>query len=106
VAQPPDNDLLLKLLEQQNEEFRKLNLRTARERDLRNLQQFQQMMASAPDASGQQVDVKAPDPAKIGYFYDVYGPSIFATPQQEQMFVRPFARGGTVEDLLRILRSK
>jgi len=73
---------------------------------LGNVQQLAQMMQSAPDAAGQRVDVKAPELAKINYLYDVYGDSIFATPQQEQLFRRPFAQGGTVNDLLRILRSK
>ena len=42
----------------------------------------------APDAGGQQVTVKTPDPAKIGYFYD--WSSIFATPSQAQMMPSPY----------------
>jgi hypothetical protein len=100
-------------LERQREQLRQIQAGQARAaqqarqmQQLRNVQQLNQMMRSAPDAAGQQVDVKAPELAKINYFYDVYGPSIFATPQQEQLFRRPFAQGGTVNDLLRILRSK
>lgn len=78
-----------------------------------NVNQLLQMLGSAQDIGGQQVTVKAPDPARIGYVYDIAGPSIFATPQQQQMFVTPyspFAQGGMVEDdvtaeLLRIIRS-
>ena len=75
-----------------------------------NVNTLMQMLAGAPDIAGQQVTVKAPDPARIGYVYDIGGSSIFATPQQEQMFISPYAQGGVVEDdvtteLLKILRS-
>ena len=75
-----------------------------------NVNTLMQMLGQAPDLGGQQVTVKAPDPTRIGYVYDIAGPSIFATPQQAQMFVSPYAQGGMVEDdvtaeLLRILRS-
>jgi len=42
------------------------------------------------------VDVKTPDPAKIGYLYDFE--SIFANPQQAAMFPSPYAKGGYVDD--------
>ena len=78
-----------------------------------NVNTLLQMLGQAPDVGGQQVTVKAPDPLQLGYVYDIAGPSIFATPQQQQMFVTPytpFAQGGAVEDdvtdaLLRILRG-
>lgn len=75
-----------------------------------NVNTLMQMLGQAPDLGGQQVTVKAPDPTRIGYVYDIAGPSIFATPQQAQMFVSPYAQGGMVEDdvtaeLLKILRS-
>lgn len=74
-----------------------------------NVNTLMQMLAGAPDIAGQQVTVKAPDPARIGYIYD--WSSIFANPQQQRMFVTPYAQGGVVEDddvtaeLLRIIRS-
>jgi hypothetical protein len=53
----------------------------------------------------QQVQVKAPDPTKIGYIYD--WSSIFANPQQQQLFASPFAQGGEVDtdELLSYLRG-
>jgi hypothetical protein len=90
----------------QQQQAQRLGQQMQRQQRVGNVQQLYQMMRGAPDAAGQQVDVKAPELAKINYFYDVYGPSIFATPQQEQLFRRPFAQGGTVNDLLKILRSK
>ena len=51
------------------------------------------------------VEVKTPDPASIDYVYDPFGESIFATPQQEALFVDPFtqrnaaAQGGIVSAL-------
>jgi hypothetical protein len=65
--------------------------------------------------------VDTPDPLELEYIYDFS--SIFATPEQESLFVRPFdtpaqgplfgqpfAKGGQVEDLtdkiLRILGEK
>ena len=47
-------------------------------------------LLSAPDALGQRVDVKPPDPAKIDYFYDF--DSIFATPKQASLFPSPYAK--------------
>ena len=58
--------------------------------------QFLQAALQAPDAMGQQVTVKQPDPLNLRYFYDFS--SIFATPQQEAMFPSPYAAGGQVED--------
>ena len=53
----------------------------------------------------QKVQVKAPDPTKIGYIYD--WSSIFANPQQQQMFASPFAEGGVVDtdELIAYLRG-
>jgi hypothetical protein len=68
------------------------------------------MLGQAEDTKGQQVTVKAADPAKIGYVYDFN--SIFANPSQEKMFVSPFAEGGMVggsddvnEELLKLLKG-
>ena len=47
-------------------------------------------LLSAPDALGQRVDVKPPDPAKIDYFYDF--DSIFATPKQASLFPSPYGK--------------
>jgi len=60
---------------------------------------MQQLLETSP------VEVKAPDPASIDYVYDPFGESIFATPQQEGLFVDPFtqrnaaAQGGIVSAL-------
>jgi hypothetical protein len=57
---------------------------------------------------GRQAPAPAPAPtplANIGYVYDIGGRSIFANPQQEKAFVTPYAEGGTVEDLLKILKG-
>ena len=68
-------------------------------------------LLEASDFTGQQVTVETPDPARIGYLYDFS--SIFATPQQEGMFVSPYGgqrgykKGGSVldinDELLRLL---
>jgi hypothetical protein len=55
------------------------------------------LLSQAPDAGGQRVDVKTPEAAKIGYAYD--WSSIFANPQQEKMFMTPYAKGGRVKTL-------
>ena len=78
---------------------------------LGNLNTMMQMLGQAGDAGGQQVTVKAADPAKIGYIYD--WSSIFANPSQQQLFVTPYAQGGAVrgemddvnDELLKILRG-
>jgi hypothetical protein len=82
-------------------------LRTQR---MGNLNTMMGMLGQAPDTKGQQVTVKAADPAKIGYVYD-FG-SMFANPQQEKMFASPYAKGGMVNDvdavndeLLKILKG-
>lgn len=70
------------------------------------------MLMQAPDIRGQTVTTKQVDPTKIGYVYD--WSSIFANPQQQQMFASPYggyARGGAVrskldetnEELLKLL---
>ena len=60
--------------------------------------------------AGVQETVKSVDPAQIKYLYDIGGESIFATPEQEKLFVSPYAQGGQVhnstEELLRLLESK
>jgi hypothetical protein len=58
--------------------------------------QFLQAALQAPDAAGQQVTVRTPDPLNLRYIYD--WSSIFATPQQQAMFPSPYAKGGQVED--------
>lgn len=78
-----------------------------------NLNTMMSMLSQAPDIGGQQVTVKAPDPAKIGYIYD--WSSIFANPAQEKMFATPYAQGGAVrtdddvdyvnDELLKMLRG-
>ena len=75
-----------------------------------NLNSLMGMLGQAQDTGGQQVTVKAADPAKIGYIYD--WSSIFANPSQEKMFVSPFAQGGMVDgsddvndELLKILKG-
>ena len=66
---------------------------------------FLQMALQAPDAAGQQVSAKTPDPLKLGYLYDFS--SIFANPTQQALFPTPYAKGGRVDDttnrLLRII---
>lgn len=62
-------------------------LRTQR---MGNLNSMMGMLMQSPDIGGQQVTVKSPDPAKIGYIYD--WSSIFANPAQEQMFITPFSQ--------------
>lgn len=71
-----------------------------------NVMQMLGLIAQEPAGGAQQVTVKAADPAKIGYIYD--WSSIFANPQQQQMFASPFAEGGEVADtdeLIAILRG-
>jgi uncharacterized protein YneF (UPF0154 family) len=58
--------------------------------------QFLQAALQAPDAMGQQVTVRTPDPLNLRYIYDFN--SIFANPQQAGMFPSPYAKGGQVED--------
>jgi hypothetical protein len=72
-------------------------------------------LLQSPSMGGgqQQTEAKEPDPARIGYVYDPFGRSIFATPQQEQMFISPYgeikpiaaAEGGSIDDLLKILKG-
>jgi hypothetical protein len=75
-----------------------------------NLNNLMNMLGQAQDTGGQQVTVKAADPAKIGYVYDFS--SIFANPAQEKMFASPYAQGGVVDgsedvndELLKILKG-
>ena len=46
---------------------------------------------------GAMSEVTTPDPANIEYMYDPFGDSIFATPEQERLFVAPYSsRGNTL----------
>ena len=56
--------------------------------------QLMNMLFQAPDAMGQQVTVKTPDPAKINYIYD--WSSIFATPSQAGLMPSPYGAINTV----------
>lgn len=56
--------------------------------------QLMGMLFQAPDIAGQQVAVKTPDPAKIGYIYDFS--SIFANPSQASMMPSPYGPVNTV----------
>lgn len=74
-----------------------------------NVGSLMNMLMGASDIGGQQVSVKAPDPAKINYLYDFN--SIFANPQQQKMFTTPYgptgmAEGGSVDDLIKILKGQ
>ena len=73
--------------ERTRQQQRQLAQRTQR---MGNVNTMMGMLSQAPDIGGQQVTVKAPDPAKIGYIYDWN--SIFANPAQEKMFVTPFSQ--------------
>ena len=90
-----------------------LGMVTGMGRDLRRQTQTNTLLSllnAGAGGSGQQQEVKSVDPAKIGYMYDIGGESIFATPQQEKMFVSPYAGGGqvnnTTDALLRLLEGK
>ena len=56
--------------------------------------QLMNMLFQAPDAGGQQVTVKTPDPAKINYIYD--WSSIFATPSQAGLMPSPYGQVNNV----------
>lgn len=59
--------------------------------------QFGQLMSllfQAPDAAGQQVTVKTPDPSKINYIYDFS--SIFANPAQASLMPSPYGPTNTL----------
>ena len=74
-------------------------------------------MRDAGAFEGASLSARAPDVAEIDYLYNISGDSIFATPEQEDLFMSPyerkrtrrsgFAQGGQVEDendrLLRLL---
>ena len=49
----------------------------------------------------QQINVKAPELAKINYIYDISGPSIFAGPQGNSLYG---TETGTVDDLQKIMK--
>ena len=68
-----------------------------------NFNQFVNMLGQADDLGGQKVTVNAAPLAQINNVYD--WSSIFGTPQQEKMFVTPYASGGTVDDLVKILKG-
>jgi hypothetical protein len=50
----------------------------------------------------QQINVKAPELAKINYIYDISGPSIFAGPQGNSLYG---TETGTVDDLQKIMKG-
>jgi hypothetical protein len=62
-----------------------------------NVANFAGTLRAQTDLEGQRVDVETPDPLELEYLYDFS--SIFATPEQEELFVRPYAKGGQVGDL-------
>ena len=86
--------------ELQKQEARQAQIAKAQGQQAKQAQQknqFGQLMSmifSAPDAAGQEVTVKTPDPAKIGYIYD--WSSIFATPAQASMMPSPYGPMNTV----------
>ena len=79
-----------------------INIDKAKDITKERLRQERKPLLEAQDITGREVTVTTPDPARIGYLYDFS--SIFATPQQEGMFVSPYrgqrgyARGGSVLD--------
>jgi hypothetical protein len=68
-----------------------------------NFGQLVNMLGQADDLGGQKVTVNASPLTQINNVYD--WSSIFGTPQQEKMFVTPYASGGTVDDLVKILKG-
>ena len=68
-----------------------------------NFGQLVNMLGQSGDTAGQKVTVNAAPLAQINNVYD--WSSIFGTPQQEKMFVTPYASGGTVDDLVKILKG-
>ena len=80
-------------LQQQLEQQQQLATETQR---MGNLGDLMGMLMQAPDAAGQTVSVRTPDPARINYIYDF--DSIFANPQQGAMFPSPYKKGGKVGD--------
>jgi hypothetical protein len=58
-----------------------------------NINEMMKQLRASSDATGQRVDVETPDPMNIDYLYDIGGDSVFATPQQAQLFGSPY--GGT-----------
>ena len=58
-----------------------------------NINEMMKQLRASSDATGQRVDVDTPDPMNIDYLYDIGGDSVFATPQQAQLFGSPY--GGT-----------
>lgn len=68
-----------------------------------NTGQLVNWLAQAGDASGQKVTVNQSPLTQINNVYD--WSSIFGTPQQEKMFITPYAEGGSVEDLMKILKG-
>lgn len=81
--------------------------RAQQQRQYANVQQLQNMLLQ-PGALTQKVDVRTPDVVKLGQLYD--WSSIFATPQQQQLYASPYgsyADGGEVteEELLQIVRG-
>jgi len=73
-------------------ELERLRKQNQREQQQQNVQQMVTMMQP-----GAMSEVTTPDPANIEYVYDPFGDSIFATPEQERLFVAPYSsRGNTL----------
>jgi hypothetical protein len=61
---------------------------------------------------GNNVESKS-TPKEIKYYYDIAGPSIFATPEQSKKYVNPYGyerypeeqTGGSMDDLLNIMKG-
>lgn len=68
-----------------------------------NVNQLLGWLGQAEDAGGQKVTVNQSPLTQINNVYD--WSSIFGTPQQQKMFVTPYAKGGTVEDLMKIMKG-
>ena len=84
----------------QQQEARQAQIAKAQSQQAKQAQQKNQfgqlmnMIFSAPDAAGQEVTVKTPEPSKINYIYD--WSSIFATPAQASMMPSPYGPMNTV----------
>jgi hypothetical protein len=62
------------------------------DRNKANAQALYRDILGASDLEGRTVTSTPAAPARIDYLYDISGDSIFATPQQEQLFASPYGR--------------
>ena len=62
------------------------------DRNRASAQDLYRDILGASDLEGRTVTSTPADPARIDYLYDISGDSIFATPQQEQLFASPYGR--------------